>query len=1711
MEKFAADGTDLGTFATGLGNPAGLYLDAVGNLLVCCPNQNQIRKFSPSGVDLGAFATTGNGTPVFIITTPVANPITSEPAGAALTAGANTTLSVIVNGTVLAYQWQKDGADLTDGGNIAGSTTANLQLSNVLGAAAGQYRVLVTTAAGTFSSTAASLTVKAAPNAGATYYVSYARTNQIEEFSKDGVDLGSFATGQSVPEGMIFDAQGNLYVAEYASRTIEKYSPTGQDLGVFANVGVNLVSMAMDIAGNVYVPDQSESVQRYSSSGAYLGAFASTVYTSIYGYIPFAATFDSGGNLVICNLNDNIQRYSPQGDNLGGFLTSNVSRPTALAFDPAGNLYVANQGSGNVEKYSANLTDLGVVATGLETLTEHNVTGLMVDGAGNLYICDPSQNEIRKISPTGADLGVFATTGIGGPVSMVEIPPPTPITCQPSAITLTGGANATFGVTVNSTVLSYQWQMDGVNLVDGGDIAGSNTSTLQVSGALGADAGSYRVMVTTAAGTFASAAAQLTVMAAPPTGSVFYISYPLEAKLEEFSADGVDLGTFINTRLGIPQGLTFATDGNLVVADAGGSVIEFSPVGIDVRNKYNDNFHGASAVIPDGAGGFYLSTSASSSDAPGSGITAGSIYDVNLSAGSATLLALAQRQPQGLALDAQGNLYIANTGGNTVSKFDVSGNSFFTGLSANISTPTGLALNWDGNLYVANQGTGIIERYSPNGVDLGAFATGLTDAGSLYFDAAGFLYVCCPSQNEIRKFSPTGEDLGVFATTGASLPAYVAETPVPSPITGQPVGGILHTGDTATLSVTVNGTGLGYQWQSDGGNLSDGEGISGTTSANLVMAGVTVAEAGHYRVLVTTVAGTVASAPAVLQVLAAPTSDNVFLVTDNNTNSVEMYTTDGTDLGPLAVTGMGDPRGMAVDGSDNLYVVNNQLNDVEKYSPTGEDLGTFITGLNDPVAILTDSAGNFYVANGGNSTVERFAPDGTDLGLFSYSESYDFGGPWGLGIALDTGGNLCVSNWYGGSVERYSPTGADLGAFVSSNITEPAGLAFDRAGNLYVASQRAGTVEKFAPDGTDLGVFATGLSSPTGLYFNRDGDLYVCNAGTGVVEMYAPDDTDLGAFSASPVGTPAYMIARPPPIQFQSEPTSLAFLTGETANFTVQVTGSNLAYQWLKDGQPLSNSGRISGAASPNLAITNVTGADAGEYDVAVSAGGSPLPSLVVPLVVVAAPTTSHVLLVSYGNTNTIEEFSEGVDLGIFPAKGLSSPAGLAVDGQGNVYVVNTTANTFDKFSATGELLFSTPTGAGPLGLAQDGAGNFYVAISGSNTIERYSPAGSDEGVFAQTQASPWGVAVNSLGEVYVSESAPSGGFGGGSVFTGGDGGGGVVVIDDTGTGTAGSVFSGGSSLTLGGGGGGASNGGMDAVELFSGNGKKLRTFTSGNLSQPAGLAVDAVGNVFVANQGSDSVEKFSPKGVDLGKAPLAGIGQPTGLLLVDDGDLFVAGSAANEIRQISQKTGEDSGPYVSTGMGLPVMMIGRAGVAKISRQPPVSLSMLGGKTTTLTATVTGTGLVYQWQKNGVNLTNGGRISGATTASLRIKGVTAADARQYQLVINSAGGPVATVMVTLTVQGIPVFVQQPTTTTVSAGGNFLLTTKATGMNPLAYQWYKNGAKLKNSGTHLLKVASAQLVVKKAVAGDAGTYTVTASNAAGLATSGAAMVTVNPAN
>src|SRR5947208_1301576 len=85
-------------------------------------------------------------------------------------------------------------------------------------------------------------------------------------------------------------------------------------------------------------------------------------------------------------------------------------------------------------------------------------------------------------------------------------------------------------------------------------------------------------------------------------------------------------------------------------------------------------------------------------------------------------------------------------------------------------------------------------------------------------------------------------------------------------------------------------------------------------------------------------------------------------------------------------------------------------------------------------------------------------------------------------------------------------------------------------------------------------------------------------------------------------------------------PSSLAVNSGTTNFFTVGAIGSNLSYQWIRNGTPLSNGGDISGTTTSDLKLGPTLSTDAGTYQVIVSSAGSSVISSPATLTVNAAP-----------------------------------------------------------------------------------------------------------------------------------------------------------------------------------------------------------------------------------------------------------------------------------------------------------------------------------------------------------------------------------------------------------------------------------------------------------------------------------------------------------
>ncbi len=190
------------------------------------------------------------------------------------------------------------------------------------------------------------------------------------------------------------------------------------------------------------------------------------------------------------------------------------------------------------QKNKANLTDGGSLSGSTNRIL----------GLANVTVADSGTYSVIITNMIGSVTSADA-------VLQVTASPPI-ITSQPANQTLQPGATATFTLTAIGTLpLSYQWQVDGANLTDGGNVSGSTTGTLTLSNVIEPSSGTYSVIVSNTVG-WTNASSVLTVI--PPSPPCTRLS-----TLASFAGGGY--GTNLN-------GLIQGTDGNFYgTAEFGGA------------------------------------------------------------------------------------------------------------------------------------------------------------------------------------------------------------------------------------------------------------------------------------------------------------------------------------------------------------------------------------------------------------------------------------------------------------------------------------------------------------------------------------------------------------------------------------------------------------------------------------------------------------------------------------------------------------------------------------------------------------------------------------------------------------------------------------------------------------------------------------------------------------------------------------------------------------------------------------------------------------------------------------------------------------------------------------------------------------------------------------------------------------------------------------
>ncbi len=168
------------------------------------------------------------------------------------------------------------------------------------------------------------------------------------------------------------------------------------------------------------------------------------------------------------------------------------------------------------------------------------------------------------------------------------------------------------------------------------------------------------------------------------------------------------------------------------------------------------------------------------------------------------------------------------------------------------------------------------------------------------------------------------------------------------------------------------------------------------------------------------------------------------------------------------------------------------------------------------------------------------------------------------------------------------------------------------------------------------------------------------------------------------------------------------------------------------------------------------------------------------------------------------------------------------------------------------------------------------------------------------------------------------------------------------------------------------------------------------------------------------------------------------------------------------------------------------AGVPEISAQP-TSVTVAVGATTTLSVSATGdAAMIFQWRKDG------SPIDGATSPSLKLSNVQAADAGGYYVVVSEATGSATSSVAVVNVggpasAGVPQINTQPPSVAVSAGTNVVLSVSVTSDLAVSYQWRKGGQPIDGATSPSLTLTNIQ-------AADTGEYYVVVSEFTGSATS-----------
>jgi sugar lactone lactonase YvrE len=822
------------------------------------------------------------------------------------------------------------------------------------------------------------------------------------------------------------DANGNIYATDTGTSIVYRIDPKG-NVTTFAGGATTPCSTATNAAdGDGCLATQAilngPTVVRFYKGDAYILDVGNNRVRVVNGKTGIISTYAGDGTNTEGTATKTVVPTSTgcTAASAAPKISCGLGSPTDMAFDHNGNLYVvtANQmpiiqridWASKLQTYFAGAAKSSPVATLGDTLpiacpantavtaspttcaSFNTPTGIAVDATGNVYLAEGQAiNNVRLLPPGGNAATYVGLSGVGTSAVGTDGNPAAGQSDlkMPASISFDAAGNLYIADSGNFRIRKVTPGTNGVisTIVGSGVKTGTTDGQVSVQAALSqpndieftpagdmlvTDRGNSDVLLVAPGGHFAAT----TVATAAPTQTIYVNTV---AATGTFTLANSSDFTISSTTCAAST--VYGASGEICQA-----TITFTPTAAGYRK--------ATAIFTDSTGASVQSdltgigTASAVALLPGTASTLAGTGVAGSSGDGSTATAAKLNMPVGTALDSAGNLYVADTGNDTIRKITPSGTiSIIAGQSgtagfagdgsaasvATLNAPTALAVDGAGNIYIADTGNNRVRLINVVSRTISTFAgtgtagyTGdsfapataqLNHPSGLALSLSGILYIADTGNNVVRYAGIRGGSMGTYAGTGTAAYAgdsglaSAASLSAPSGLAVDPTGTlfIADTGNSVIRSVNTSGSIATVAGNNVAGFNGDGSALAFSLNAPKGLAvdagdNLYIADTGNNRVRVV-------SAGSLFTVGGLATSGSA------------------GDNGVSTLASFNAPQGIALDATGDLILADTANNKVREISTTSVSL---LFPKTNPTS--TSVAQTEVVLNSGNAPLTIASP-----------------------------------------------------------------------------------------------------------------------------------------------------------------------------------------------------------------------------------------------------------------------------------------------------------------------------------------------------------------------------------------------------------------------------------------------------------------------------------------------------------------------------------------------------------------------------------------------------------------------------------------------------------------------------------------------------------------------------------------------------------------